>query len=54
MPYKNDYFRCIERLLQLEFSHNLLTSFAPNATLNWGKYKDQLLFDEMKEIGVTH
>ncbi|WP_146063674.1 hypothetical protein [Williamsoniiplasma lucivorax] len=54
LPHKNDYLKCIKRLVDWNFSENLLTSFVYNQPLGWYKNKNQELFEEMKKLGVRH
>ncbi len=51
LPLKDDYFKCIEKLVALNFPYPLLTSFNEKFGL-WNNEKNQLLYDELKQIGV--
>lgn len=51
LPLKDDYFKCIKKLVDLNFPYPLLTSFNERFGL-WSNEKNQLLYDELKQIGV--
>lgn len=52
LPLKDDYFKCIARLVALNFPYPLLTSLFFNERIGWGNEKNQLLYDQLKQIGV--
>lgn len=51
LPLKVDYFRCIKKLVELNFPYPLLTSFNEKFKL-WDGLRNQLLYNELKQIGV--
>lgn len=59
LPLKNDYFKCMKKLVGLKNFNNrlypLLTSFAFefNAKI-WNKKNNEKIFDELKKIGVKY
>lgn len=51
LPLKDDYFKCIKKLVELNFPYPLLTSFNEKFG-SWSNEKNQLLYRELKQIGV--
>jgi len=55
MHLKNDYFKCIKRLIDKEFPYPILTSFIFNEKAGiWNIKNNERLFEELKQIGVKY
>lgn len=53
LPLKNDYLKCIQKLVDLDFKYPLLTSFNESFGL-WKKEYNNPLFLELKNLGVKY
>ncbi|WP_425382385.1 hypothetical protein [Spiroplasma endosymbiont of Melieria omissa] len=51
LPLKEDYFKCIKKLVELGFSYPLLTSFNHQFG-TWNNRNNNKLYEEMKKMGV--
>ncbi|URM52983.1 hypothetical protein [Mycoplasma sp. SG1] len=51
LPLKEDYFKCIKRLVNLGFPHPLLTSYTFNWNF-WDPKNNEKIFKELKKLGV--
>ncbi len=53
LPLKQDYLKCIKKLVDLGFSYPLLNSFNDKFQL-WESKNNNQLYDEMKKLGVKY
>ncbi|WP_253723458.1 hypothetical protein [Spiroplasma citri] len=52
LPLKNDYFKCIKQLVNLNFDYALLKSFNTKYDL-WSNDKNKQIYKRLKKLGVT-
>lgn len=53
LPLKSDYLKCIKKLVELNFSYPLLTSYDEKPKI-WNSDKNKPLCDEMKKLGIEN
>ncbi|AVN65163.1 hypothetical protein CG002_02210 [Mesoplasma florum] len=52
LPLKDDYFKCIKKLINLNFRYPLCTSFIYNSHI-WNEKNNKKIYKDLKKLGVN-